>query len=141
MVRLGPDRLSYITPQAWKDIAGPGAGKRLENSKDKTTFGPDLHGYTTLGAEQVTMAHRSRRRVVAPGFSERALKLQEPLIIGYLNSLVRIIKDHAINSPTNGFDIVKLLNCMTFDVMADLSFGEPLGLLSSLNYLPGSRRC
>lgn len=136
VVRLGPDRLSYITPQAWKDIADPGAGKRLENSKDKTKFGPDLHDYTTLGAKQVTIAHRSRRRVVAPGFSDRALKLQEPLIVGYLNSLVRFIKDHAINSPTNGFDIVKLLNCMTFDVMADLSFGEPLGLLEQSELSP-----
>ena len=33
-VRLGLDRLSYITLQALKDIAGARAGKRLENTKD-----------------------------------------------------------------------------------------------------------
>ncbi|KAF4967024.1 hypothetical protein F66182_17941 [Fusarium sp. NRRL 66182] len=49
IVRLGPDRLSYVTPQAWKDISGPGVGKRLENTKDPSTLGPDIHGVATKG--------------------------------------------------------------------------------------------
>jgi cytochrome P450 len=134
VVRLGPDRLSYITPQAWKDIAGPGAGKRLENSKDMSTFGPDLYGMRSLGSQPDTMLHRSQRRVFAPAFSDKALKLQEPLILGYLSVLVRIIKNNAVGG--NAFDIVKLLNCMTFDVMADLAFGEPLGLLDQSELTP-----
>src|SRR5689334_22180183 len=51
VVRIGPDRLSFITPQAWKDNAGPGAGRRLENSKDSSTLGPDLHGVRILGLQ------------------------------------------------------------------------------------------
>jgi cytochrome P450 len=129
VVRLGPDRLSYINPQAWKDIAGAGAGKRRENNKDPSTFGPDIHSARSLGSQPEVMVHRSQRRVFAPAFSDKALKLQEPLILGYINSLVRIIRNHATDSPTDGFDLVKLLNCTTFDVMADLAFGEPLGLL------------
>lgn len=136
VVRLGPDRLSYITPQAWKDISGPGAGKRLENTKDPSTFGPDLHGIRSLGSQFDTLAHRSQRRVFAPAFSDKALKLQEPLLLGYLNSLVRIIRNNATSNPVVGFDIVKLLNCITFDVMADLAFGEPLGLLDQSELTP-----
>lgn len=136
IVRIGPDRLSYISPRAWKDIAGPGAGKRLENTKDPTTLGPDIHGVRSLGSEPITEIHRSRRRIVAPAFSDKALKLQEPLILGYLNSLVRIIKTNATDHSDVGFDIVNLLNCMTFDVMADLAFGEPLGLLEQSKLSP-----
>ncbi|EMD61120.1 hypothetical protein GGP41_010023 [Bipolaris sorokiniana] len=136
VVRLGPNRLSYVTPEAWKDIAGPGAGKRLENTKDPTTFGPDFAGTLSLGSQPNTMVHRTHRRVFAPAFSDKALKLQEPLIQGYLNSLVRIIKNNATATPAVGFDIAKLINCMTFDVMADLAFGEPLGLLDQSELSP-----
>lgn len=129
VVRIGPDRLSYVTPQAWKDIAGPGMGKCLDNSKDKSTFGPDLYGMRTLSSQFDTLEHRSQRRVFAPAFSDRALKMQEPLILDYLNPLLRIIKNYAASNPIVRFDMVRLLNCMTFNVMADLTFGEPLGLL------------
>ena len=134
VVRLGLDRLSYITPQARKDTAGPGAGKRLENSKDMSTSGPDLYGMRSLGSQPDMMVHRSQRRVFAPAFSDKALKLQEPSILGYLSALVRIIENNAVGG--NAFDIVKLLNCMTFDVMADLAFGKPLGLLDQSELIP-----
>ncbi|KAK7178029.1 hypothetical protein DPSP01_014487 [Paraphaeosphaeria sporulosa] len=136
VVRLGPDRLTYITPQAWKDIAGAGAGKRLENTKDATTLGPNIHGDLTMAAMYGTAAHRAHRRIYAPAFSDRALKEQEPLILGYLKSLVRLIKEKATKEPDTGIDISKCLNFLTFDVMADLTFGEPLGLLETSEYTP-----
>jgi cytochrome P450 len=136
VVRLGPDRLTYISAQAWKDIAGAGAGKRLENSKDPTTFGPNLVGDRSLGSTPDTATHRARRRVYAPAFSDKALKQQESLIQGYVNSLLRIVKDHADDGQRAGTDIAKLLNCTTFDVMADLTFGEPLGLLEQSELTP-----
>ena len=80
--------------------------------------------------------HRSQRRVFAPAFIDKALKLQEPLILGYLNSLVRIIRNYAIDALTDGFNLAKLLNCTTFDIMADLAFGEPLGLLEQSELTP-----
>lgn len=110
-------------------------GKRLENTKDPSTLGPDIHGVWSLGSQPDTLVHRSQRRVFAPAFSDRALKLQEPLILGYLNLLVRIIRNNATSNLV-GFDIVKLLNCLTFDVMADLAFGEPLGLLDQSELTP-----
>jgi cytochrome P450 len=139
VVRLGPDRLTYISAQAWKDIAGAGAGKRLENSKDPTTFGPNLVGDTSLGSTFDTATHRARRRVYAPAFSDKALKQQESLIQGYVNSLLRIIREHAETGQSAGLDIAKLLNCTTFDVMADLTFGEPLGLLEQSELTPWIR--
>ncbi|XP_014551167.1 hypothetical protein COCVIDRAFT_42475 [Bipolaris victoriae FI3] len=137
VVRLGPDRLTYIAPEAWKDIAGAGAGKRLENTKDATTLGPNIHGDSTMGAMYDTAIHRARRRIYAPAFSDRgALKQQEPLFLGYLNSLKRLMKEKATNEPDTGMDISRYLNFLTFDVMADLTFGEPLGLLEKSEYTP-----
>ena len=92
-----------------------------------------------MGSQLDTQKHRSQRRVFASAFSDRALKLQEPLILGYLDSLVKIIRNHATSKPVVEFDITKLLNCMTFDVMADLAFGEPLGLLDQSELTPWVR--
>lgn len=99
-------------------------------------FGPDLRGELPVASSVATATHRARRRTYAPAFSERSLKQQEPLILGYVNSLVRIVKDHATYKPDDGIDMTKLLNCTTFDIMADLSFGEPLGLLEQSEYTP-----
>lgn len=116
VVRLGPDRLTYITPQAWKDIAGSGAGKRLENTKDSSTFGPNIHGDLSMGATFDTAAHRARRRIYSHAFSDKALKEQEPLILGYIKSLIRLVREKATKEPNTGMDISKCLNFMTFDV-------------------------
>lgn len=80
--------------------------------------------------------HRAHRRIYASAFSDKALRLQEPLILGYVNSLLRIVKNHATGNSPVTFDICKLLNCTTFDVMADLAFGEPLGLLDQSELTP-----
>lgn len=49
-----------ISPHAWKDVAGAGAGKRLENTKDPSTFGPDIHGAQSMGSQPEAMVHRSQ---------------------------------------------------------------------------------
>jgi hypothetical protein len=50
--------------------------------------------------------------------------------------LVDRIKRTVRADPTASFDIVKLLNFTTFDIMGDLCFGESLGLLQSMEYTP-----
>lgn len=136
IVRIGPDRLTFITPEAWKDIAGPALGKRLENRKDPAMIPGQANGDRSLGGEVDTEKHRPRRRVYAHAFSDRALREQEPLIQGYVDFLVKVIKEDLKNNPDIKMDISKLLNCCTFDVMADLTFGEPLGLLQQSEYTP-----
>lgn len=135
-VRLGPDRLSFITPQAWKDITGYATGKRLENLKDPSAIPANIHGDRSIVAEISTEIHRPRRRLYANAFSDKALKQQEPLISHYVDFLVRVVKESMTTASSTGVDICKLLNCTTFDVMADLTFGEPLGLLQQSEFTP-----
>lgn len=40
------------------------------------------------------------------------------------------------DDPTVRLDIVMLYNCTTFDIMGELTFGEPLGLLDKSEYSP-----
>jgi cytochrome P450 len=136
IVRIGPDRLSFISPQAWNDITGYGTGKRLENPKDHSSLAPNIHGHRSIASEIVSESHRPRRRIYANAFSDKALKEQEPLILHYSDFLARVIKESIADSPDTGVDICKLFNCTTFDVMAELTFGEPLGLLAQSELTP-----
>lgn len=136
VVRLGPDRLSYVSPQAWKDIYGPATGSRIENPKDKNHIGTHFNGVDSLTTIPDTETHRNRRRIFNNAFSEKALRLQEPLIRGYVDQMIINVKKVISKEPNAKFDIVRHFNFITFDVMGDLAFGESLGLLQDSAYTP-----
>ncbi|KAL1620233.1 hypothetical protein SLS56_009725, partial [Neofusicoccum ribis] len=62
--------------------------------------------------------------------------LQEDLIMHYVNKLIKNIQKNIDEDPGAKHDLVKLYNCTTFDIMGDLTFGEPLGLLDQSEYSP-----
>lgn len=81
-------------------------------------------------------AHAKVRRIFLPAFSERALKQQEPLFIKYVDKLVAVLRNGVQENPTQDFDMVRLYNYTTFDIMGDLTFGEPLNMLAESKYDP-----
>jgi cytochrome P450 len=136
VVRSGPDRLSYINSQAWKDIAGHRTGGRSENSKDPRTYSREINGEFMIVSTPDNHYHGKLRKVFSHGFSDKALKLQEPLIQGYVTKLIGIISKATTADPDVKLDMVKLYNFTTFDIMGDLTFGEPLGMLETSEYTP-----
>lgn len=112
VVRVGPNTLSYIDADAWRDIYGHRVGGRRYNPKDALVYQPDLNG--------------------RHAFSDRALREQQGLIVRFVDHLVASVRRHA----GERVDAVKLLTCTTFDIMGDLTFGEPLGLLEREEYSP-----
>jgi len=76
--------------------------------------------------------HRRFRRLFAPAFSDRALRNQEPLFQRHVNKLISRLQQ----STTGAVDLVKMYQLTTFDIMGDLSFGQPLGLLENSQYSP-----
>jgi len=64
-------------------------------------------------------------------FSEKALAEQEVLLQNYVDQLVDRLKEVTSKSP-KPVDMAKWYNWTTFDVMADLLFGEPFGCLQEL---------
>lgn len=136
VVRYAPGRLSYISPQAWKDIAGHRTGGRAELGKDPKFFHPAINGEHSIITEPTPESHGQVRRLFANAFSDKALRLQESLILSYVNKLRRNIDKAVAANPETHFDAVKLYNCTTFDIMADLTFGEPLGMLDMGEYTP-----
>ena len=135
IVRIGPDRLSFIQSEAWKDIYGHRSGGRQANVKDPRFYDEmDLDGHRNVLTERDGTEHGRLRRIFSHAFSDKALKEQQPLLDSYVNQLVSNIRRALDEDPNHEFDAVKLYNFTTFDIMADLAFGESLGMLRTSNY-------
>ncbi|KAH7323248.1 cytochrome P450 [Stachybotrys elegans] len=130
VVRFAPTELSFCDGHAWREIYLREKG-REENIKD-TRISPLYSGSVPPIGLTSDEDHARVRRLLAPAFSERALKLQEPLFQHYADTmLAKIAESAAVNE---GVDMVKMFNYTTFDIMAQLVFGENLGLLDKQEY-------
>jgi cytochrome P450 len=137
VVRIAPDEISFIDPQAWKDIYGHGTrGTRGSNPHkywrrygDSSVYAPSL----LLAPDE---DHDRMRRVFTPAFSDRAVKQQEPLFMKYVNLLRVKLREFLEKDPDHKVDMVQMYNCTTFDIMGDLTFGEPLHMLANAEYDP-----
>lgn len=127
-MRYGPTELSYIDKAAWKDVYGYKKGGN-EVPKD-LAYLPDPPN----GADNIIVAdhepHARFRRAFSAAFTEKALRQQEPLFQKYADLMVAKL-DATGGRP---LDLAKMFNFVTFDTMADLTFGEPLGLLETGAY-------
>lgn len=137
VVRIAPDEVSFINPDAWKDIYGHGSKGTLGGMPHKPfhRFAKTINGATSLIMAKDN-DHTRMRRLFNPAFSDRALKQQEPLFMKYVNLLADKLREGIADDPNHKFDMVKMYNFTTFDVMGDLTFGEPLQMLSQARYDP-----
>lgn len=138
-VRISPGEVSFISGEtAWQDIYGfrIKQHKTPPYLKDRTWLPPPINGtYSLIGADEA--AHSRARRNLSHAFSDKALRDQEPLIQGFVDLLVKSLKEECDNGKT--VDIMRWYNYTTFDVIADLTFGEPLYCLRDKGYHPWVR--
>lgn len=140
-VRVSPNEISTISPEAWKDVYGFRRNGRGGFDKDTIRFyrkDPIGNGATSMISEN-DENHARQRRIFAHAFSDRALREQEPLLKYYTDLLVEKLKDASGGNPAKGVDVVSFFNFTTFDIMADLTFGEPLHLLDNMAFNPWVR--
>ncbi|KAL4781971.1 cytochrome P450 [Aspergillus varians] len=127
VVRIAPNELSFISAPAWSDIYGRSAG-RTPLPRDKTFFNEML-----VSPQTITMAndenHARLRRSMAPGFSPRALRDQEPIIQKNVNLLIAQLEKRAAQGLLT--DLRDWYNFATFDLIGDLAFGESFGSLET----------
>lgn len=136
VLRISPNELSFIEAEAWNDIYGFRTGSKagkLNNPKD-----PNFYTAAPGGAEDIIVStdenHSRFRKAFSNGFSDRGLRGQEPLFREHRNKLVTALEKVA--EAGQAVDIAEWYNFLTFDVMSDLTFAEPLGLLDKLEHSP-----
>lgn len=85
--------------------------------------------------------HARIRKLLAPGFTPRALRAQEPILHRYVNLLVERLRECATsggNVEAKGAEVDMTLwfNFTTFDVFGDLGFGESFDCLQNSRFHP-----
>ncbi|OLN96965.1 Isotrichodermin C-15 hydroxylase 18 [Colletotrichum chlorophyti] len=118
VVRIGPNSISFNTPEAYMDIYGrPSQGKKAflkfaqyERPGDiSTTRDPELHAV--------------QKKALSKGFSPSALRDQEVVLQQYLHLLVQMLCDLGENGKV-AVNVGEVLNWFTLDIIGDLAFGE-----------------
>ncbi|KAH0349680.1 benzoate 4-monooxygenase cytochrome P450, partial [Aureobasidium melanogenum] len=134
VVRVAPRELSFSDASAWKAIYGHKTGGKTR------TFEKDPKFYTTnpQSTRHIGTAddpnHTRQRRILANSFSDKALRDQEPLLKQWASLMVTKLKE--VEATGKAVDMVAYYNFTTFDIMSDLTFGEPLYMLEKSEYAP-----
>jgi cytochrome P450 len=119
VVRIAPNELAYTTAAAWKDIYGFRPGQ-TQNPKDQSVLPAPHKGQAVSITRANDADHNRQRRLLLHAFSAKALEEQQPLIMFYVDLLIRRLRENAAQ-PQN---MVAWYNWTTFDIIGDLTFGE-----------------
>lgn len=130
VVRIRPGTLSFASSQANKDILVNKPGR------DQLQKDPELYHKSPNGASSILSVlsdedHSRYRRLLSPGFSERAIRDQEVVIKTYVDLLIQGLRQRAKEGPQ---DMVAWFNWTTFDVIGDLTFDRSFDCLRNQAY-------
>jgi hypothetical protein len=137
VIRIGPDTLDFDTAGAFAAIHKDRHANVKKGDWYKTVDASsgDFSVQTVIDKSE----HAFRRRVLAPAFSDSALRHQEDLIdqnvLVFLNQMSKDVQDDGWTAPK---DFSEWITCYGFDYVSDLAFGSSFKLLedSEHRYLP-----
>ncbi|OLN97439.1 Isotrichodermin C-15 hydroxylase 5 [Colletotrichum chlorophyti] len=131
VVRIAPDELAFCNVNAWKDIMGHRTQGTLEFEKSSRFYRPvPNQPRSVINAK--SNDHGLLRRQLSHGFSDRSLRDQQPLIMSYVDKLIRRLHENV--SDGKPVDLMAWYNFTTFDIIGDLAFGESFGCLENSEY-------
>jgi hypothetical protein len=112
VVRVTPNELSFSSAESLKDIYAHKRAGRTNLPKDPGfyIFGDDR---TIINADDES--HARQRKIFANAFSDRALKLQEPLFLTYVDKLVQKLRSKIASRPNEQINMVNM--CMNFETL------------------------
>jgi len=118
IVRIGPNELSYISEEAWRDIySSHKASGGIELQK---YMPPSPNGFYGIFQNPSDADHSRIRKILSPGFSEKAIREKQDIFQGYITLLVQTLQQGA-GKPV---DILSLFDCVGADVSGRLAFGQ-----------------
>ncbi|MCJ1419997.1 hypothetical protein MMC32_006353 [Xylographa parallela] len=134
-IRIAPNELSFIDASAWDTIYNQHSNGRGVYKKNYDSFSETKNHFTHSIFIADDDSHKRMRKVLNYAFSPQALRKQEPLLQGHIQTLLSSIEQERLIK--NGIvDIGKWYDWIAIDILADLSFGEPFNCLTENKYRP-----
>lgn len=130
IVRVAPDELSFAHPDAWSDIHKKSGEVSMEKAQ---WFYRAIETSPLCIINEDHEQHSRLRRQMAPGFSEKTIRDNEPIIRGYVDLLLQRLRENSSNGQ-QPLVISDWFNYTTFDIIGDLVFGESFGCLAGSDY-------
>lgn len=138
VVRLGPNHVSFSSPQAFKDIYGHGTSVRKDTFYDNQASGnPNMADATDKDV------HRQKRRNLAHVFSPAKITEMEPRVMQVVRKLVAALelKSRGLQiSDTDRFpakdgifDVRPWLNMFSYDAITNVFWSQTYGFLDRGN--------
>lgn len=122
MLRIAPNALSFSSAASWRDIYGHTTGRATFL---KTSWYND-GTHPNLASSRDPEQHSRMLKLLSSGFSSKALLEQEDIIQEYIDVLISQLDVYATEKSA---DMTQWYNFAAFDIVGDLSFGEPFGSL------------
>lgn len=133
IIRISPNELAFNTARAIRDIYGQGPGGCF--AKDPSHYLPPVNGTHHIISAIDNNIHARQRRLLAPAFTDQALKDQEGLIQGYVDTMICKLRAEIEKDPSS-INILNWMNYTTFDITGDLMFGESFDCLKDSRLHP-----
>ncbi|KAK0862468.1 hypothetical protein LTR87_016570 [Friedmanniomyces endolithicus] len=121
VVRIAPDHMSFIEPEAWNDICGLLPG-RVQNRKDKRAYTPLPPDVEDSIIQADDAMHARLRKMHGTAFTPKAHEEQSGMLIKYADLLVNQLKAKLRLDAVQ--DLSSWYNFTTFDLTGDFAFGE-----------------
>ncbi|KAJ7176136.1 benzoate para-hydroxylase [Mycena crocata] len=124
VVRISPNHISFSSAEALSIVYAQG-----RNAPAKSPFYDAFHsdGAPSIFSTRDRHVHARKRKMVSHAFSNSALQQFVPLIHPTLDKF--IIRMDKMCKTGEYFDALDWFQYFTFDVLSDLAFGEPIGML------------
>ena len=126
-VRVAPNEVSFASHESWTDILAVRQG-RAHFIKDPTWWAQQPGRPQSLLSTPSIETHALMRKTLSHGFTESALKAQEPILQKQVALLISRLHDQIRASEDAGdvavLDIVPWFTYVAFDIFGDLAFGE-----------------
>ncbi|KAF4944541.1 hypothetical protein FSARC_14648 [Fusarium sarcochroum] len=131
VIRIAPNELAFCDPRAWRDIYSRQGAGRLECPHDMDYYNGTRQSQASIIACE-REEHDAIRKKMNIGFSDHALKTQEPEIQRYIDLLVQRLTTHSSNGQS--VNLRDWIAYTTFDLIGKLTFGSDFGCLESNAY-------
>ncbi|KAF7315985.1 Cytochrome P450 [Mycena indigotica] len=145
VVRIAPWHVSFASPEAPSKVYAQGSAA-LDKSPFYRAF--YVQGTESLFSTQNRALHSSKRRLLSQPFSYQSIRGFESFMRESLGRFVlrvdRICAGDQFGDavrPNSVMDVLLWFNYLAFDIISDLAFGEPLGMVDKgSDILPAERK-
>jgi Cytochrome P450 len=129
--RVSPNELSFASMPSWKAIYGhqiPASKPTLVKPEFYEIYGAGFRRLC-IGSERNPDVHSGMKKHLSAAFSSRALIEQESIVSAVLYRFVdRMGRD---STEAEGVNVTKWFEMVSFDVLAEMTFGESFGCIES----------